>query len=121
MSPAPVASNDHFNASLPTFDALTSSSAEYRPLRTSKLCMGQSAVSRAATPVWGNDDCSAGPPASVCVASHIANAATLDLVVNVANRVDEVRMEAPQKENVVFNQPPSSSGRHRASAAPSGC
>src|SRR5216684_3940638 len=87
MSPAPVASNDHFNASLLTFEAFTSSSGEYRPLRTSKLCMGQSAVPPC--PVRGNDDCGVDRPASVCAPSHIASPATLDLVVSVANRANE--------------------------------
>src|SRR5712691_4743958 len=114
MSPAPVASNDHFNASLLTFEAFTSSSGEYRPLRTSKLCMGQSAVPPC--PVRGNDGCSADRPASVCAASHIASPATLDRIVNVANRANQVIILLS-----IFNQPPSSSNRHQASAAPSAC
>src|SRR5579862_8500948 len=45
-----------------------------------------------AGPVRGNGDCSVDRPASVCVASHIVNAATPDHIVNVANRANEVRV-----------------------------
>jgi hypothetical protein len=68
------------------------------------LCIGQSAVASCSPPMFEG----APRPATVCVASHIANAAALDHIVNVAIRANEVRVRIMDEPPCGSTTPPQS-------------